>query len=106
MGRNPEMPTSKAIRLKKQKGKCNWCKLHFREGDTIEEDHIIPIALGGRNINNNLQLLHAHCHDEKTTLDLIDIRDKESSSSFKKLAQEWSKVDYCWINDIPVITSS
>ena len=33
MGRHPEMPNSKAIRLKKQKGKCNWCGLHLSEGD-------------------------------------------------------------------------
>jgi len=106
MGRNPEMPISKAIRLKKQKGKCNWCKLHFREGDILEEDHIIPTALGGKNIYENLQLLHAHCHDEKTALDIIDIRNKQSSIFFRKLTQEWSRTDYLWIDDIPVITSS
>ena len=106
MGRNPEMPTSKAIRLKKQKGKCNWCKLHFREGDILEEDHIIPTALGGKNMYENLQLLHAHCHDEKTALDMIDIRNKQSSIFFKKLTQEWSKIDYFWIDDIPVVISS
>ena len=105
MGRNPEMPTSKAIRLKKQKAKCNWCKLHFREGDILEEDHIIPTALGGKNEYENLQLLHAHCHDEKTALDMIDIRNKQSSIFFQKLTQEWSKIDYVWIDDIPVITS-
>ena len=106
MGRNPELPTSKAIKLKKQKGKCNWCGLHFREGDIFEEDHIIPTALSGKNVYDNFQLLHAHCHDEKTALDMIDIRNKQSSIFFKKLTQEWSKVDYLWIDDIPVITSS
>ncbi len=106
MGRNPEMPISKAIRLKKQKGKCNWCKLHFREGDILEEDHIIPTALGGKNIYENLQLLHAHCHDEKTALDLIDIRNRQSSIFFMKLTQEWSKIDYLWIDDIPVVITS
>jgi RNA-directed DNA polymerase len=44
--------------------------------------------------------------DEKTTLDLIKIRKKQSSSFFKKLAEEWSKVDYLWIDDIPVVFSS
>ena len=105
MGRNPEMPNSKAIRLNKQKGKCNWCKLHFREGDILEEDHIIATALGGKNIYENLQLLHGHCHDAKTALDLINIRKKQSSIFFKKLAKEWSKVDYLWIDDVPVVFS-
>ena len=106
MGRHPEMPNSKAIRLKKQKGKCNWCGLHFREGDVLEEDHIIATALGGKNIYENLQLLHGHCHDAKTALDLIDIRNKQSSIFFDNLSKEWSKVNYHWIDDIPVIFSS
>ena len=105
MGRHPEMPTSKAIRLKKQKGKCNWCGLYFREGDVLEEDHIIATALGGKNVYDNLQLLHAHCHDAKTALDLNDIRNIQSSNFLKKLAKEWSKVDYLWVDDVPVIFS-
>ena len=105
MGRHPEMPTSKAFMLKKQKGKCNWCGLHFREGDILEEDHIIATALGGKSIYDNLQLLHGHCHDEKTALDLVDIRKKQSSIFYEELAKEWSKVDYIWIDDIPVILS-
>ncbi|MDJ0690835.1 MAG: reverse transcriptase N-terminal domain-containing protein [Xenococcaceae cyanobacterium MO_188.B32] len=103
MGRHPEMPTSKAIRLKKQKGKCNWCGLHFREGDVLEEDHIIPTALGGKNIYDNFQLLHGHCHDEKTAIDLVEIRKKESLKFYEELSHEWSKVQFTWIDDIPVV---
>ena len=103
MGRHLEMPTSKAYKLKKQKGKCNWCGLHFREGDILEEDHIIATALGGKNIYDNLQLLHGHCHDEKTALDMVEIRNKRLSNFLKKLHQEWSKVNYLWVDDIPVI---
>ena len=106
MGRHPEMPTSKAIRLKKQKGKCKWCGLHFREEDVLEEDHIIATAKGGKNVYENLQLLHAHCHDEKTKLDMMDIRNKRLSNFIKKLHKEWSKVDYLWVDDIPIIFSS
>lgn len=83
MGRHPEMPTSKAIRLRKQKGKCNWCGLQFREGDVLEEDHIIATAFGGKNIYDNLQLLHGHCHDQKTAMDLQDIRNKRASYSLR-----------------------
>ena len=103
MGRHPEMPTSKAIRLKKQKGKCNWCGLHFREEDVLEEDHIIATALGGKNEYENLQLLHAHCHDEKTALDMKEIRNKRLSNFLKELHKVWSKVNYLWIDDIPFI---
>ena len=99
------MPDSKAIKLKKQKGKCNWCGLYFREVDVLEEDHIIATALGGKNTYENLQLLHAHCYDEKTVLDMIEIRDKRLSNFLKELYIEWSKVNYHWVEDIPIIIS-
>ena len=105
MGRHPEMPVSKAIKLKKQKGKCNWCGLYFREGDVLEEDHIVATALGGKNVYDNLQLLHAHCHDEKTVLDLIEVRKKRLSNFLTELHKEWSKTNYLWVEDIPVIFS-
>ncbi|NER52291.1 MAG: HNH endonuclease, partial [Symploca sp. SIO1A3] len=35
----------------------------------MEIDHIIPTSLGGKDWYNNLQLLHRHCHDFKTTRD-------------------------------------
>jgi RNA-directed DNA polymerase len=69
MGRNPLMPASKAKLLKIQKGKCNWCGLTFRNEDLIEIDHIIPKSKGGKDYYNNLQLLHRHCHDQKTVVD-------------------------------------
>ena len=104
MGRNPEMPTSKAIMLRKQKGKCNWCGLHFREEDILEEDHILATALGGKHKYDNLQLLHGICHDEKTaTIDLVEIRKKDSLKFYEKLSREWSKVNFKWIDDIPVV---
>ena len=69
MGKHPEMPSQKAFLLKKQKGKCNYCGLHFKYGDLIEKDHIIPKSNGGKNEIKNLQLLHRHCHDKKTAND-------------------------------------
>jgi RNA-directed DNA polymerase len=35
-GTHPELKASAARLLKKQKGKCNWCKLTFQDGDLIE----------------------------------------------------------------------
>ena len=69
LGKHPQLPTSKAKLLKKQKGKCNHCGLYFKDGDLMEIDHIIPKSLGGKNESKNLQLLHRHCHDDKTTRD-------------------------------------
>ncbi|MDJ0567553.1 MAG: hypothetical protein QNJ53_00760 [Pleurocapsa sp. MO_192.B19] len=57
-----------------------------------------------KNEQDNLQLLHGHCHDAKTALDLIHIRKKQSDIFFEKLVKKWSKVDYIWIDDIPVVT--
>ena len=69
MGKHPEMPNREAFLLKQQKGKCAHCGLNFREDDLIEVDHKIPTSLGGKNDWKNLQLLHRHCHDVKTTSD-------------------------------------
>jgi RNA-directed DNA polymerase len=44
----------------KRKSKKNSC---------LEIDHIIPKSLGGKNNDRNLQVLHRHCHDQKTAKD-------------------------------------
>ena len=69
MGKHPEVKTAIAEKLKKQKGKCNRCNLTFQEGDIIEDDHIIPKRIGGNNNKDNRQLLHRHCHDNKTRIE-------------------------------------
>lgn len=60
-------PTGYLLRL--QKGRCARCGLYFRDGDVVETDHIIPKSLGGDDRLMNLQLLHRHCHDQKTAQD-------------------------------------
>lgn len=69
MGKHPEATKRVATLLKKQKGKCTHCGLYFREEDVLEIDHITPKTLGGKNEYKNLQILHKHCHDVKTTED-------------------------------------
>jgi RNA-directed DNA polymerase len=69
MGKNPEMPLRKAKLLKFQNGLCNQCGLAFQHDDVLEVDHIIPKSKGGKDNYKNLQLLHRHCHDEKTVTD-------------------------------------
>ena len=73
MGKHPEMPRSKAFLLRRQKGKCNRCGLYFREGDRLELDHILPKSNGGTNQRDNLQLLHKHCHHNKTRNDIRNL---------------------------------
>jgi RNA-directed DNA polymerase len=58
-----------AVVLKKQKGKCNHCRLYFPEEDVLEIDHIILRIQGGKDEYKNLQILHRHCHDVKTAKD-------------------------------------
>jgi RNA-directed DNA polymerase len=87
--------------LKQQKGKCPWCGLSFQDWDVLEVDHKIPRALRGKDEYKNLQLLHRHCHDEKTALDLKEIRKKNHLKFFEKISQFWDKFDWKWVNDIP-----
>lgn len=68
LGTNPLMSKTQAFLLKKQKGKCNLCGMTFFDDDVLEIDHIIPLAEGGRKSRDNVQLLHRHCHDQKTKL--------------------------------------
>jgi RNA-directed DNA polymerase len=66
MGKHPEIPKNVATLLKVQKGKCAHCGMFFKDGDLLEIDHIIPKSKKGKDSYDNLQLLHRHCHDEKT----------------------------------------
>jgi len=91
MGKHPEMPKRTASLLKMQKGKCAHCGLFFKDGDIIELDHIIPKSLGGKDEYKNWQLLHRHCHDEKSRGD--------GSYQAKSVIPE----NYQWINDLLVM---
>jgi RNA-directed DNA polymerase len=55
--------------LKVQKGICTFCGEAFYHDDIMEVDHIIPKAQGGKDQYVNLQLLHRHCHDTKTSFE-------------------------------------
>jgi RNA-directed DNA polymerase len=51
--------------LARQQGRCPGCGLHFKDGDLLELDHLVPIANGGSEHRTNKQVLHRHCHDQK-----------------------------------------
>jgi RNA-directed DNA polymerase len=56
--------------LKLQKGKCAICDLFLPPQDVVEIDHKIPRKYGDENKWQNLQLVHGHCHDQKTAQDV------------------------------------
>lgn len=49
--------------FKLQKGKCPCCGLSL--GDDYHLDHKMPLALGGTNTDDNIQLLRQHCNNKK-----------------------------------------
>ena len=51
--------------LIKQDNKCTVCGEHLNMVDA-EADHIVEHSKGGLTEENNLQMLHKHCHKEKT----------------------------------------
>ena len=59
--------------LEMQNGICTLCKYKFLDND-VEIDHIIPKALGGKDTYSNWQLVHKHCHINKTKQDLVKIK--------------------------------
>lgn len=71
--RNQSGVVSKDIiqKLKKlQRGKCPCCKRTL--GDNYHLDHIVPLALGGKHEDSNLQLLIANCNQQKSSKHPID----------------------------------
>ena len=97
MGNNPEMPNRISKLLKKQKGKCTHCGLFFRENDVLEVDHKIPKSQGGKDIYDNMQLLHRHCHDTKTANDgSLGIK-SGCNSAEPKPTRKLEKVEDKWL---------
>lgn len=56
--------------FKLQRGKCACCKQPL--GDDYHLDHIMPLALGGTNTDENIQLLRATCNNQKHAKHPID----------------------------------
>jgi RNA-directed DNA polymerase len=102
MGVHPEIPARVAKLLKHQKGKCTHCDNYFKDGDSIEVDHIIPKSKGGREYYDNWQLLHRHCHDTKTAND-GSLGNKSSCNSAKPKPPVEPSL-WVWENDMLVMT--
>lgn len=102
MGTHPEVSTRIASLLKRQKGKCSHCNNHFKDEDSIEVDHIIPKSKGGKDIYDNCQLLHRHCHDTKTASDGSSGNKSNCNSVKPKPPVEPNH--WVWIDDMLVTT--
>ena len=107
MGKHPEIKSSVARLLKKQKGKCNYCNLTFKPEDKIETDHIVPQKAGGHKYKDNLQILHKHCHDVKTKTDIITIQRykfrKGWEKVYKRVQKQFENSKWTWNNDLPTL---
>ena len=65
--RRPVFSTSFRLNLfLKRKGACASCYLKIDAGKAWDIDHILPVALGGTNKPENLQILCKPCHQSKT----------------------------------------
>ena len=53
-----------------QRGKCACCRQPL--GDKYHLDHIMPLALGGSNTDDNIQLLRQRCNNQKHAKHPVD----------------------------------
>src|SRR4028119_1622297 len=97
MGNSPEMPNRVSKLLKRQKGKCAYCDMFFREYDVMEVDHKIPKSKGGKDSYDNWDLLHRHCHDTKTANDGSPGNKSGCNSVEPKPTKRLEKVEDKWV---------
>lgn len=89
-GAQPGLPKRIATLLKRQAGQCLHCELYFKSGDQLEVDHIIPRSDGGQDGYHNWQLLHRHCHHQKSAQE-AKARRARSTDNNSQLAEERSE---------------
>jgi RNA-directed DNA polymerase len=77
--KDPQLSTNTVKLLVKQSGKCSYCDRYFKDTDILEIDHINPKSKGGKEVYNNLRLLHRHCHDRITNENEIILKAEVSS---------------------------
>jgi RNA-directed DNA polymerase len=81
LANSPLAPTRINRLLKRQQGRCASCGLKITTEDLVQVDHIEPSGLGGSNAYGNLQLIHKHCHDQKTARDLQRMREVRNDNA-------------------------
>lgn len=73
-GKSILIPSYKSRLIQEQLGRCGICGDPFLPEDIIERDHIIPKALGGKNIRSNVHAVHRYCHLNKTKAEMVIYR--------------------------------
>ncbi|MFD3904147.1 HNH endonuclease [Streptomyces californicus] len=66
-GNNAAAKLRRAVR-KAGGAECRTCLRFFLPGG-LDIDHIKPLALGGEDVEENVQALCKHCHKAKTAMD-------------------------------------
>lgn len=64
-------PDIAAKLFKRQRGKCA-CGCSQPLGNNFHRDHIMPLALGGTNTDDNIQLLRQRCNNQKHAKHPVD----------------------------------
>lgn len=58
------LDSQKARLIKRQNNKCAYCGQNFKPEDNLEKHHLELKSRGGKNTDDNMVLLHLHCHDQ------------------------------------------
>jgi 5-methylcytosine-specific restriction endonuclease McrA len=90
-GEYPGISKRVATLMKRQKGKCTRCGLYVKDEDVVEVDHTVPKAEGGKDHYKNLQLLHRHCHHQKTAEDRQRQIDNKGQKKLKRKTKKSRK---------------
>ena len=81
--------------FERAQGKCHICYCRIQPGQKWEAEHIVPLALDGKDDESNLAPVHEFCHALKTKADVADIarakRRKAKHLGIKKRSQWQSK---------------
>jgi RNA-directed DNA polymerase len=64
-----ELVPSKRKLSNNQDGVCSICGETLFNGEDLEKDHITPRNQGEEDSNDNAQLVHLYCHQQKTAMD-------------------------------------
>jgi len=78
--------TAKSWLFHKQEEKCNYCGRKLSE-EYFELDHIEPIARGGEDRLDNLQLLCSPCNKRKATMTDEEFRDRYSKLDLPEVGE-------------------
>ncbi len=74
----------------RQDRRCALSGQEFRPGDKIEFDHVVPLWLGGKNVESNLQAVIGDAHRRKTSME-AGVRAKVKATCKKHLGLKTKK---------------